>query len=156
MNLPNKLSVLRMVIVPFILLFFMPMPLPLSTPTSAWNEFICTYGQIIALLLFIIASITDFLDGYIARKHNIISNFGKFIDPIADKLLLTSVMIALVYVGRLHAIVPILFLFRDLVVSGVRMLGASSGKVIAANWVGKWKTGILIAAIIAMMLQRIL
>ncbi|MGI6545729.1 MAG: CDP-diacylglycerol--glycerol-3-phosphate 3-phosphatidyltransferase [Fastidiosipilaceae bacterium] len=154
MNLPNKLTVTRMILVPFILLFLMPLPyLPVDT---GWNLFINTYGQIISLLIFITASFTDHLDGSIARKRGIVSDFGKFLDPIADKMLITSVLIAFVHLGRLHAIVPILIIFRDLVVSGMRMLGSSAGTIISANQIGKWKTAFLMIGIILLLIQRVL
>lgn len=154
MNLPNKLTITRMILVPVILLFLMPLPyLPGDT---GWNLFINTYGQIISLVLFIVASYTDHLDGSIARKRGIVSDFGKFLDPIADKMLVTAVLIAFVHLGRLHAIVPILILFRDLVVSGLRMLGSSAGTIIAANQIGKWKTAFLMIGIIMLLAQRVL
>lgn len=151
MNLPNKLTIMRIILVPFVLVFMLP--LPFLAETSAWNAFVSTYGMLIALIIFSIASLTDYYDGKIARSQNLVSNFGKFLDPIADKLLILSVTIALVQLNRLHAIVPIVFLFRDFVVTGVRMLGAEKQHVIAANNLGKAKTVSQIVAVLIIMVE---
>lgn len=153
MNLPNKLTIVRIILVPIILI--MMLPLPFFPSESGWNLFVLSYGQLIALILYIVASITDFLDGHLARKNNLVSNFGKFLDPIADKLLVTSVLIAFVQLNKVHAVVPIVILLRDLVVNGVRLMAASSGKVVAANQVGKWKTALLMTGSIIFMLSLV-
>ena len=103
MNLPNKLSLMRIILVPFILLFMLPIHIGSFEP-SGWNEFICEYGMIIAAVLFVIASVTDLFDGKIARKYNLITNLGKFLDPLADKMLVICILIALVdlEIGRAH------------------------------------------------------
>lgn len=151
MNLPNKLTVVRIILVPFILLLMLP--LPFGEAVAGWNHFLSVYGMIPALLLFIAAAVTDFFDGRIARARQLITNLGKFLDPIADKLLVVSVLIALTQLNRVHAFVPILILFRDMVVNGVRMLCAADGVVVAANAVGKWKTFAQMAGLVAVMLQ---
>ncbi len=150
MNLPNKLTIVRIILVPFILVFMLPLPFAFA---AGWNEFVFRYGMILALFVFVIASITDYYDGKIARSQNLVSNFGKFLDPIADKLLILSVTIALVQLNRIHALVPIIFLFRDFVVTGVRMLGAEQQHVIAANNLGKAKTVSQIVAVIIIMVE---
>ena len=151
MNLPNKLSVLRILLVPFIVLFMLPLP-DMSTLWH-WNHFVRQYGMIIALILFILASVTDCLDGNIARKYQLITNLGKFLDPIADKFLVMSVLIALCQLQRLHTFVVLIIFIRDLAVNGIRMLSAKAGVVVAANWIGKWKTVTQIIAIISIMTE---
>jgi CDP-diacylglycerol---glycerol-3-phosphate 3-phosphatidyltransferase len=134
MNLANKLTVLRMILVPIFLIF-------ISTNSEI--------GTLIATVIFIIASITDKLDGYIARSRNQITNFGKFMDPLADKLLVTSALIALVEKGVIFGWVAMIIIAREFAVSGLRTLAASEGLVIAAsNW-GKAKTVVQIVAIIS-------
>lgn len=125
MNLPNKLSIARAACIPaiVILLYF-------SDPTC----------RLIAGILFILASLTDFLDGRIARKQNLVTDFGKFIDPVADKLLVLATMIMLVHLRLLDAWIVIVILCRELAVDGLRMVAVGQGKVIAAGPLGKWKT----------------
>ncbi len=125
MNLPNKLSILRVLCIPLIVLF-----LYLTAPWCRWA----------ALALFCLASFTDFLDGHIARKRQLITDFGKFIDPVADKLLVLSTMIMLVYRELLPAWLVVLILARELSVDGLRMIAVTKGKVIAAGMAGKIKT----------------
>ncbi|MEG0133789.1 MAG: CDP-diacylglycerol--glycerol-3-phosphate 3-phosphatidyltransferase [Clostridium sp.] len=133
MNLANKLTVLRMILVPVFLISAMINTVP---------------ADVIALIIFIVASITDKLDGYIARSKNQITNFGKFMDPLADKLLVTCALVLLVEKGIIPAWVVVIIISREFVVSGLRTLAASQGVVIAAsNW-GKLKTAIQMVAII--------
>lgn len=145
MNLPNKLSCLRILLMPFVLGFAY-----LANSLGMKEQRIgAVLSMVIALLLFALASFSDFLDGHIARKYNIVSNFGKFIDPIADKLLILATMILFVELGYISAWVPIITLFRDLIVTGMRLIAVESrGKVIAANFWGKIKTVSQIAALI--------
>ena len=125
MNLPNKLSVMRVMCIPVIvLLLYLP-------------EEGC---RIAAGILFILASLTDYLDGHIARKHNLVTDFGKFIDPVADKLLVLTTLIMLLHRRQMEAWVVILILCRELAVDGLRMVAVGQGKVIAAGPLGKWKT----------------
>ena len=155
MNLPNKLTVLRIILVPFVLLFMLP--IPSQNPVFAgWNAFIGTYGQIAALIVFIAASLTDMLDGAIARSQNLVTNLGKFLDPIADKMLVISVLIALVQRGRIHALVAIIIIIREFMVTGIRLLASDHGVVIAANQLGKLKTVTQIIAISLMMIEGII
>ena len=137
MNLPNKLSLLRMCMIPFFVVFAL-----IEEP----------WAQIVALLIFVIASLTDMLDGKIARKYNLVTNFGKFIDPIADKLLVMSALIVLVEQGRMPGWVCILMLAREFLISGFRLVAADSGKVFAAGWLVKIKTVLQMAAVIALFL----
>ena len=127
MNLPNKLTVLRVVMVPFFV-FFM-----LTDAGGAANKWI-------ALAIFIVASLTDMLDGKIARKYNLVTNFGKFMDPLADKLLVCSAMICLIPSGRLNTAIVIVIIAREFIISGFRLVASDSGIVIAASYWGKFKT----------------
>ena len=128
MNLPNKLTILRIVIVPFFVIALTIEAIP--------------FGKWIALGLFIVASLTDFLDGYIARKHNLITDFGKFADPLADKLLVCSALICLLGLQKINVYVVLIIISRDFIISGFRLIAASKGVVIAADWFGKVKTAL--------------
>jgi CDP-diacylglycerol--glycerol-3-phosphate 3-phosphatidyltransferase len=152
LNLPNRLTVARIASIPLILVFMLPIPVG-GELFSRWNAFILHYGMMAALFLFIIASITDFLDGRIARNMGIVTNTGKLMDPIADKLLVISVLVALTQLGRLSAIIVIIILAREFLITGVRMLAASRGQVVAADRSGKIKTVFQMTAIILLLLQ---
>ena len=137
MNLPNKLTVFRVVlIIPFVAL--------LLGGYEGWSWFTMLFGGIlaytdyIALAIFVIASLTDLLDGKIARKYNLITNFGKFMDPLADKLLVCSAMICLTAMDRIPAWVVIIIISREFVISGFRLIASDNGKVIAASYWGKF------------------
>lgn len=142
MNLPNKLTIFRIILVPIMVI------IPFLNIKGDFLNIPITY--LIIDLIFIIASITDKLDGNIARSRNQVTNFGKFLDPIADKILVLSAMIMLVELGKLPSWIPIIILFRELAVSGYRLIAATDGgKVIAAsNW-GKIKTVTQMIAVIA-------
>ena len=128
MNLPNKLTVVRMImIIPFVV--FM-LNTGIAGDASKW----------IAVSIFIVASLTDLLDGKIARKYNLVTNFGKFMDPLADKLLVCSAMICLVEMGRLPAWIVIIIISREFIISGFRLVASDNGIVIAASYWGKFKT----------------
>ncbi len=127
MNLPNKLTIARVIMIPFFVLFLLS---GLAGPASKW----------IALAIFIIASLTDLLDGHIARKHNLVTNFGKFMDPLADKLLVCAAMICLVEMGKLPAWIVIVIISREFIISGFRLIASDNGRVIAASYWGKFKT----------------
>ena len=126
MNVPNALTILRVLMIPFFVAFM------LCNLTG--------YDNIIALVIFIIASLTDTLDGYLARKNHQVTNFGKFMDPLADKLLVCSALVCLLYNGLLDPIVVLIIIAREFIISGFRMVAADAGVVIAANWWGKSKT----------------
>ena len=155
MNLPNKLSLMRIILVPFILLFMLPIHIGSFEP-SGWNEFICEYGMIVAAVLFVIASVTDLFDGKIARKYNMITNLGKFLDPLADKMLVICILIALVDLGRISAIWVCIIIVREFAVSGIRMLASAKGVVIAAKMIGKIKTVTQMVAISYLMFETLL
>lgn len=140
-----------MILVPFILLFMLPIQ-----GVPVWNDFIASQiAQIIALVLFCLAAFTDFLDGQIARRNNLITNMGKFLDPIADKLLVISVFTAFVQLNRIHAFVVMIVLAREFAVTGLRLLAVEQNVVIAAsNW-GKLKTTSQMLAIIWLMLEPV-
>ena len=140
MNLPNKLSVARVLCIPAIvtLLYF-------EDPTC----------RLIAAGLFILGCITDFLDGKIARKHNLVTDFGKFIDPVADKLLVLTTLIMLIHLRMMDAWIVILILCRELAVDGLRMVAVTKGKVIAAGPLGKWKTACQMVLISAMLILNL-
>ena len=139
MNLANKLTMLRVILVPIFLIFLIGKGIP--------------YGSIIATLIFIIASLTDQLDGYIARSRNQITNFGKFMDPLADKLLVTAALISLVELHLIPSWAAVIIIAREFAVSGLRTVAASEGTVIAASWWGKIKTVTQIIAILLLLLQ---
>lgn len=139
MNLANKLTMLRIFLVPLFLIFIAVQEIP--------------YGTFIATFIFVIASLTDQLDGYIARSRNQITTFGKFMDPLADKLLVTTALISLVELQVVPAWATVIIISREFAVSGLRTIAASEGKVIAASWWGKIKTVIQIISIVALLLQ---
>ena len=137
MNLPNKLTVFRVIlIVPFVLL--------LLGGHAQWGSTVfggvLEYTDYIALGVFIIASLTDMLDGKIARKYNLVTNFGKFMDPLADKLLVCSALICLIELERIPAWIVIIIISREFIISGFRLVAADNRVVIAANYWGKFKT----------------
>ena len=126
MNLPNKLTMFRVILIPFFVLFML--------------VDITLYDKWIALAIFIVASLTDLLDGKIARKYNLVTNFGKFMDPLADKLLVCSALICLVALARIPAWIVIVIIAREFIISGFRLIASDNGVVIAASYWGKFKT----------------
>lgn len=140
MNTPNKLTLLRVILIPFFLVFL------LTNLLSPWNN-------IIALIIFIIASLTDFLDGYLARANNMVTNFGKFMDPLADKLLVCAALVAFVQLNLLQAWIVIVIISREFIISGFRLVAASDGIVIAASYWGKFKTNFQIIMIILLIIN---
>ena len=139
MNLANKLTMIRIFLVPVFLVFITVKDIP--------------YGSIIATIIFIIASLTDQLDGHIARSRNQITNFGKFMDPLADKLLVTAALVSLVELKLVAGWAVVVILAREFAVSGLRTLAASDGIVIAASWWGKIKTVTQMIAILLLLLK---
>ena len=140
MNLPNKLTILRTLMIPVFLFFLL---------TDCAGD----YSKWIAVVVFILASLTDFLDGHIARKYNLVTNFGKFMDPLADKLLVCSAMIALVGMHRLSSIVAIIIIAREFIISGFRLIASDNGIVIAASYWGKFKTNFQMFMIIMLIID---
>lgn len=132
MNLPNKITLCRIILIPFMMI------VPLFGIKSTLLGI--NVGNLISLAIFLIASFTDYLDGHIARKNNLVTNFGKFLDPIADKLLVLTALIMFVEAGKLPAWIPVVIAAREFMVSGIRMLAAGEGNVIAASMLGKIKT----------------
>lgn len=138
MNLPNKLTVLRVILIPFFVVSMM-------IENGANQTF-----RYVAAAIFIIASLTDMLDGKIARKYNLVTNFGKFMDPLADKLLVCSALICLIQLGQLPAWMVIIIVSREFIISGFRLVASDNGVVIAANYWGKFKTVSQMAMIIVL------
>jgi len=155
MNLPNKLSLTRIILVPFILLFMLPIHIG-SWALATWNNFINEYGMIVAAILFVIASITDLVDGKIARKYNLITNLGKFLDSLADKMLVISVLIALVDLNRISSVWVCIIVLREFAVTGIRLLASAQGVVMAAKMIGKIKTVTQMVAITYLMFESLL
>ena len=151
LNLPNKLTIFRIfltLVIIFILLF------PFYNININFPEYVIDgtilidLKYIIAGILFIIASLTDFLDGYIARKYNLITDLGKMLDAIADKILVNSVVIILSAQGFIHPIIPVILIIRDSVVNTIKMISGNKGKVVAAIKSGKWKTACLMLGVV--------
>lgn len=140
MNLPNKLTVLRVLMIPFFVIFML-------------TDLGGAYSDYIALTIFIVASLTDLLDGKIARKYNLVTNFGKFMDPLADKLLVCSAMICLVELERLAAWMVIVIIAREFIISGFRLIASDNGVVIAASYWGKFKTTFQMVMIVLLILN---
>lgn len=137
MNLPNKLTILRMImIIPFVVF----MLVPIGGGAAKW----------IALALFVVASLTDLLDGKIARKYNLVTTFGKFMDPLADKLLVCAALICLVETGKIPSWVVIIIISREFIISGFRLVASDKGVVIAASYWGKFKTTFQMVMIVLM------
>lgn len=137
MNTPNKLTLLRILLVPVFLLFFLCEGIPLH---SVW-----------ALVVFALASATDAMDGHIARSRNLITNFGKFLDPVADKVLVFAALVAFIDFGWASSVAVIIMIAREFLVSSLRMVAADNGTVIAAGKLGKLKTAVTMASIVAVL-----
>lgn len=151
MNLANKVTLARIFLVPIIMFFLL---IQVKFPDIRFQEFSITYNQIIAALIFIIAASTDSLDGYLARKNKMVTNLGKLLDPLADKLLVTAVLVSLVEMNKLDAWIAIVIISREFAVTGLRQIALLEGKVIAASRWGKLKTAAQITAIIALLINN--
>lgn len=138
MNLPNKLTVMRVILIPFFVAALL------------YDNGSSQTMRIVANVIFIVASLTDLFDGKIARKYNLVTNFGKFMDPLADKLLVCSALICLIQLGQLPAWVVIIIISREFIISGFRLVAADNGIVIAASYWGKFKTTFQMIAVILM------
>jgi CDP-diacylglycerol--glycerol-3-phosphate 3-phosphatidyltransferase len=143
MNLPNKLTLFRVILIPFFVFFLL----------APYFE---GYGNYIALAIFIVASLTDMLDGKIARKYNLVTDFGKFMDPLADKLLVCSALIGLVELELLPAWIVIIIIAREFIISGFRLIASDNGIVIAASYWGKFKTVFQMFMVIVLILNQYL
>ena len=141
MNLPNKLTTLRVIMIPFFVFFLL------------WQNGENRTFRMIALALFIIASLTDLLDGKIARKYNLVTNFGKVMDPLADKLLVCSALICLIELNALPAWMVIIIISREFIISGFRLIASDNGVVIAASYWGKFKTTFQMLMVIVLILN---
>lgn len=141
MNLPNKLTTLRVIMIPFFVFFLL------------WQNGENYTFRMIALALFIIASLTDLLDGKIARKYNLVTNFGKFMDPLADKLLVCSALICLIELNALPAWMVIIIISREFIISGFRLIASGNGVVIAASYWGKFKTTFQMVSVVLLILD---
>ncbi len=151
MNLPNKLTMVRifLTIIIILILLFPFSAMGIDIPQLYINESIVVDIRYpIAAILFALASITDFIDGYIARKHNLVTDFGKMMDAIADKILVNSILIILSAQGFIHPIIPVIIILRDTVVNSIKMAAGNAGKVVAAIMLGKVKTACLMIGII--------
>ena len=140
MNLPNKLTLFRVILIPFFVFFLLAPYFP-------------GYGNYIAIAIFIVASLTDMLDGKIARKYNLVINFGKFMDPLADKLLVCSALICLIELQMLPSWIVIIIIAREFIISGFRLIASDNGVVIAASYWGKFKTTFQMLMVIVLMLD---
>lgn len=142
MNLPNKLTIFRVILIPFFVFFLLA-------------PFFEGYGNYIALAIFCVASLTDMLDGKIARKHNLVTNFGKFMDPLADKLLVCTALICLIYNNKdiVFLCVVLVIIAREFIISGFRLVASDNGVVIAASYWGKFKTVSQMFMVIVMILN---
>ncbi len=163
MNLPNKITISRIFFIPLLMIFTIPIPesivnagiLQFIQPQMiAFNQFIASFGGYVAAAIFVIASSTDAVDGYIARKNNLVTNFGKFLDPIADKLIVAAALMALVQSGELNAWAAIIIIAREFIISGFRLVAVGDGVVIAASKLGKLKTITQDVAIVATLLNN--
>lgn len=141
MNLPNKLTILRVIMIPFFVFALML--------EDGANQ---TY-RYIAAAIFIIASLTDLLDGTIARKYNLVTNFGKFMDPLADKLLVCSALICMIELDQLPAWMVLIIIAREFIISGFRLVASDNGVVIAASYWGKWKTTFQMISVVLLILN---
>lgn len=133
MNLPNKITMIRFLMIPLFVLV-----------VSLWHGWV---GDLVALLIFVVASLTDALDGHLARSRNLVTDFGKFMDPLVDKMLVTSALIALVGMGRVYAWVVIIILAREFAITGLRTIVVEKGIVLAASPLGKFKTATQMLAV---------
>ncbi|GED70159.1 CDP-diacylglycerol--glycerol-3-phosphate 3-phosphatidyltransferase [Brevibacillus reuszeri] len=151
MNLANRITLARIFLVPVVMFFLL---VKYNIGTFSIGSLTMTYNELIAALVFILAASTDGLDGYIARKRKIVTNLGKFLDPLADKLLISAALISLVEMQRLEAWIAIVIISREFAVTGLRLVAAAEGQVIAASALGKLKTWVQIVAVTAVMIRN--
>lgn len=157
MNTPNKLSIFRISLVPLIVLvmIFPYAHFNITVPTYMINGVLISLKNLLSLFIFALASFTDFLDGYLARKNNQITTFGKFIDPIADKILVNTLFIVLAFQGVVPIVAVLLMVWRDTMVDGIRMMASAKGVTISAGILGKIKTVAQIITIILLLMNNI-
>ena len=151
MNLPNKLTCLRIALVPLVVIIYLCISPDFCILSESAN---LALRDVLAFLVFVAASITDLLDGQIARRQNLITSFGKFADPIADKMLVNTLLILMVYTHQANVIAVVLMIYRDLIVDGLRMIASQNGKVVSAGMPGKVKTVLQMFAIAVLLLKN--
>ncbi|EST52482.1 CDP-diacylglycerol--glycerol-3-phosphate 3-phosphatidyltransferase [Brevibacillus panacihumi W25] len=151
MNLANRITLFRIFLVPVVMFFLL---VRYNIGTFTIGSLTMTYNELIAALVFILAASTDGLDGYIARKNKMVTNLGKFLDPLADKLLISAALISLVEMQRMEAWIAIIIISREFAVTGLRLIAAADGKVIAASALGKLKTWVQIVAVTVVMIRN--
>ncbi|MEC0373491.1 CDP-diacylglycerol--glycerol-3-phosphate 3-phosphatidyltransferase [Paenibacillus chibensis] len=153
MNLPNRITIARICLIPIMMVFllvdfsFYPEPL-------VWNSYELPLNQLIAAFIFIVAASTDGIDGYLARKNNMVTNLGKLLDPLADKLLVAAVLISLVEMGKCDSWIAVVIISREFAVTGLRQIALLDGSVVAASKWGKAKTVVQIVAIVLMLINN--
>lgn len=152
MNLPNKITVSRICLIPVFLIFML---VDFNWGDVNIGDYAIPVAHIVGAVIFIFASVTDWIDGYIARKHNLVTNLGKFLDPLADKLLVSAALIVLVELGFAPSWIVIVIISREFAVTGLRLILAGTGEVVAANMLGKIKTWTQIIAIAALLLHNL-
>ncbi|MBH8598300.1 MULTISPECIES: CDP-diacylglycerol--glycerol-3-phosphate 3-phosphatidyltransferase [unclassified Thermoactinomyces] len=152
MNLANKITLARIFLVPVVMIFLL---VRFDIGQIQMGSVVLKMNEMIATLIFILAAVTDGLDGYIARKNKMVTNLGKFLDPLADKLLITAALVSLVEMQRLDAWIAIVIISREFAVTGLRLIAAAEGYIIAASPLGKLKTIIQIVAIVSLMLNNV-
>lgn len=153
MNMANRITLARIALIPLFMLFFAEWPAKLAD--VAVFRFLDDYGSYIAVAIFVLASGTDKLDGYIARKYNQITNLGKLLDPLADKLLISVALIMMVQSGMIASWAAVLMIGREFVITGLRMIASAQGIALAADKFGKWKMVAQVVAIVAVMLENV-
>ncbi|NLW89669.1 MAG: CDP-diacylglycerol--glycerol-3-phosphate 3-phosphatidyltransferase [Clostridiaceae bacterium] len=154
MNLPNKLSVFRIILIPLILFFMLPISVFGLRPVH-WNDFVNNYGLLVSGTLFVIAALTDLADGMIARKYKMITNLGKFLDSLADKMLVISVLVGFVERDRISSFLVVIIVLREFMVTGLRLVASKSGLIMAAEMIGKIKTVTQMIAIIFLFFESL-
>ncbi len=152
MNLANKITLARIFLVPVVMIFLL---VQIDAGSIQLGKSMLSISEFVATLIFILAAVTDGLDGYIARRKKMVTNLGKFLDPLADKLLITATLISLVEMQRLEAWIAIVIISREFAVTGLRLIAVAEGYVIAASPLGKLKTIIQIVAIVSLMLNNV-
>ncbi|WP_018922486.1 CDP-diacylglycerol--glycerol-3-phosphate 3-phosphatidyltransferase [Salsuginibacillus kocurii] len=151
MNLPNQITLIRIALIPIFMIFLL---VPFDWGDVQLGASAIPTHHLIAAFIFIIAATTDWLDGYLARKEGLVTNLGKFLDPLADKLLVTAALVSLVEIGLLPAWMAVVILSREFAVTGMRLLAAADGQVIAASPLGKWKTVFQMAGLAILLLHN--
>lgn len=160
LNVPNTITLIRICMIPLFMVMILPLPTAWESLggfgvfVSSFNDFVNAYGTYVAAAIFIVASLTDAVDGYIARSTKQVTNMGKFLDPIADKMLVTAALLVLVQLGRISSWAAVIIIGREFIVTGFRLIAASDGLVIAASIWGKIKTITQMIAIIFALLDN--